>query len=1614
MKNPYRYIKGGGYRIRLFVFLVALLFVTGARGDDIIENEVEDINVLISQVIGGQPNVLIVYDNSLSMGDNFGGAQLGSWDFDSVISTCSSFQSLKNSTGGNANYAVAHCAGNASGLNPCGRTACSASQTGTCQDPQDFEKFLLCIEGTYPSSVVSSVFTTVVPNACGSGTDPRVECTLDNERARAASAIENLAVLEANASDPATFPTLTCGATQCAAPAVADKSCDGATEFNNFKTCMDSSLTTTSCTSGFNCTKRKYGTTRWDAIQATFFDILDADNSLATLTCDDPNMLFDGSSTSIPCSDFMFTPFRDVGKIVQGTGGGSKLPITNLDDIALIDTLDSLDTAAFNIRIRPFTYGGGATNLVLPGDLTGVDSCESNDNFGQPQGGFAGGSFQSFENVWKFFRDRRAGGRSPLANALGFDDDNNANSQIGEDALDSFRVEMQTDPACSCRAEFIIVVTGGLDNCSGDCAGDPFAGRSGLCSVDANGIPKLVTGISNMRSSIQAVSNHRTFYARNPITNNDNCPGPLKKEILTFVIGLGVKDPEAVRTLNSMALGGGTHTTGIIKHFNPEGALVGTIEPTDVIPNAPLISPSLPDNQLFRDFAVALGIDTNPNSSQLEDCLTPSESIPCEFQGTPIFDNIFFTDFSTPAPLDATDVGESFAFFVEDPSELVKALEDIFEFIGEFPTAGVAPSAPTSSASVAVSDRIFIASLTPLTAERIWQGRLALFGFVDEPGNPGSKVIIRKPDPGADLTNATVVDAHAIFNANGALNANARRSFWEAGRLLAERDIVADPRRLFTVDSVDNNGSTAEEELAGMQVGRLRYEGELIDFSLSSTDITPDDFGISDADVTDPIPLFCTAEPPDGINDCNSDSDCSTVTPFSDSCKTCVKNCIRDRIADFMSGNTRIRTVGDPFGVPCEDASCTASMGVNCPIIDPDNPPPPSAFDTCSVRLGDIFHSPPVLVGSPSPLFFDFGFQAFAQQFKDRSAAVYVGANAGLLHAFHGGELELASSANPIENPFTLQDQTVPFFNPGNGVELFGFAPPSFQPDSRSANDPQSPSGITPPDFRFGDFKTFVVEEDDQRSFMDGSPLVADVFIDGYENGISDPLCPDAISSPDGQIDVCGREWHTLLISGYRNGGGAFTAIDVSNVKCAGGVGTDCSTIGKQFSGGPDYPRHLWTLFDKDFGNTWSDVTIGRVRMNTSGAIGTLTADRWVMFVGGGLDPVDTNPTDGVTFGNAFYAIDIATGRIIFKFHPTDPIPSTLSSDADLAEMTCDMVGRIGVFDINADGYMDLAYGGDDCGRLWRFDVSLPIVDNGNDISETGLKGDADITAPDWTGDIAFCATADINQCLDPTTIPVDPITLISQRMPIFFAPTAVLDDLGRKHVIFVTGNRRNPTDTKQFGKLYSFIDTFIPAFLAGGTAVTATTKTEADFDAGQIIDLVPIAGLNDQFTTEGGSTINNQGEFIVRFPNNIDSTVDPNVESPDGEKGFGAPVVIRGVLIFTTFAPDPVIDNPCESGLGEGRVFALDYLTGEQALVRIPGAANLLQGSDEQNADTAGKTVAQGMPTPAQLTFGARGSVILTLAFTGSATAGGANFLVMELPQIPTRTQTLFWEEIL
>src|SRR5579885_3549169 len=489
--NAVRNLKGL-IRYSFAPLAMVLLLINGAHGSPIIKNQVEDQNILISQFVGGQPDVLMILDLSGSMALNFGGSEIGNWDNTNVITTCEGFF-LDNSS--DQYIKSSHCIENAAGTDVCG--------------------FQNCVDGI---------------------------CSTQTKMQDVAAAVEAAAGL-----------TQCMKATNCQLSGDTNPACNTSSDYSRFKTCMQTSQAIAAnkafaCSGGTtNCTGvPQLGSSRLDMALNVIYSLLDADNSLSSKSCNDPNKLYDGVSTSVNCQNWMATPFRDVSVQVQGTGSGFKLPTSPAEGI--IDELTNSDAQILGLRLRALTYSGASWN-----------GCTSNNTFQVAQGGFAGQSQQDLQNFWKFFRGSQSNGGTPLAYALGLDDNNGNGSGggnvINNDTLGVYKVELQTDPAISCRPEFVIVITDGEDTCSGQ------------CSVTSDSCKGGVTTDANRRSSVQAVSNLRTYYSRNPAPNGGQT---FKKEVLTFVIGIGIHDDQAKRTLNAMALTGGTSTKGEIKNTGPD------------------------------------------------------------------------------------------------------------------------------------------------------------------------------------------------------------------------------------------------------------------------------------------------------------------------------------------------------------------------------------------------------------------------------------------------------------------------------------------------------------------------------------------------------------------------------------------------------------------------------------------------------------------------------------------------------------------------------------------------------------------------------------------------------------------------------------------------------------------------------------------------------------------------------------------------------------------------------------------------------------------------------------------------------------------------------------
>lgn len=141
-------------------------------------------------------------------------------------------------------------------------------------------------------------------------------------------------------------------------------------------------------------------------------------------------------------------------------------------------------------------------------------------------------------------------------------------------------------------------------------------------------------------------------------------------------------------------------------------------------------------------------------------------------------------------------------------------------------------------------------------------------------------------------------------------------------------------------------------------------------------------------------------------------------------------------------------------------------------------------------RLGDIYHSSPVVSSPPRADIADESFNLWRQTERviDRPPVIYVGTNDGILHAF------------AVENHRTLSGRSVQA-----GEELWGFIPPAILPRLESART-------------------------SHQILVDGTPVIRNLFYRRLPGDL-----PSANS------------YHTVLVEGLRGGGPYYIALDVSD-----------------------------------------------------------------------------------------------------------------------------------------------------------------------------------------------------------------------------------------------------------------------------------------------------------------------------------------------------------------------------------------------------------------------------------------------------------------------------------
>jgi|Deesub1362A_J573_1020465.scaffolds.fasta_scaffold00148_20 hypothetical protein len=328
----------------------------------------------------------------------------------------------------------------------------------------------------------------------------------------------------------------------------------------------------------------------------------------------------------------------------------------------------------------------------------------------------------------------------------------------------------------------------------------------------------------------------------------------------------------------------------------------------------------------------------------------------------------------------------------------------------------------------------------------------------------------------------------------------------------------------------------------------------------------------------------------------------------------------------------------------------------------------------------DLYHTTPVVVGPP-PFNIDWGYYPdFKSLWSSRDTLIYVGGNGGMIHAI----------------------------NESDGTERWAFIP-------RMA---------------LSNLANMRIEH---TFFVDAKPAIADIYSEGGAGTV--------FSAPP--ADQPEQGWHTVLISGMRDGGKGYFALDITD---------------------PDDPKVLWELTDSNMGYTWSVPAFGRIRVRIRGRV----EEKWVAFVGGGYS---TNANEG----NRLYIIDIEKGEILTDgARVAEYVIDTDTGDGDLTNNN--VPSPIREVDLDKNGYVERIYFGDTEGILWKLDLS-----------STNMA--------DWVP----C------RLLDPGTYDFNtmdsPPEVTPTRRPIYHQPAVALGQSGNYFVFFGTGDEHAPNavDTQDF-----------------------------------------------------------------------------------------------------------------------------------------------------------------------------------------------------------------------
>lgn len=338
-----------------------------------------------------------------------------------------------------------------------------------------------------------------------------------------------------------------------------------------------------------------------------------------------------------------------------------------------------------------------------------------------------------------------------------------------------------------------------------------------------------------------------------------------------------------------------------------------------------------------------------------------------------------------------------------------------------------------------------------------------------------------------------------------------------------------------------------------------------------------------------------------------------------------------------------------------------------------------ATYNADNWKLGDVFRSTPITVGSPSVFFEDYrdansAFAAHRSSHQRTSALgnrlIVAGANDGQFHAF----------------------------KTGNMTEAWSFIPPNLLSKLKTIVHTVEPTGLV------------------HQYFVDGPVSGADVWLgsgDGKSKSSADWKTILVLGEGRGST---GRLWSSSSTCATTGANMSGTYAPSTCPTCTNYCGTYALDVTNSLS-----PTFKWRLntFNAStegpyIGESWSKMVMGRILTKS----GSTETEKWVGFVGGGYNATDCSGGGSCdTRGKGFFAVDLSDGHILWSF--------TLAGNST---MKYSLPAPPAIVDTDNDGFIDTAYIGDLGGNMWRFKFCTGSM----------IAGSGGCTITDWSGGLFF------------------------------------------------------------------------------------------------------------------------------------------------------------------------------------------------------------------------------------------------------------------------------------